>query len=119
MQPPITEEMIGAYIDDELDLSDRRLVELALAESAELRQLHTELLELRKTFQSLPRFALGADFQSRVLERAKQVERALDRGRSAASHSGRLGPARNWSHALIAATGGGSFRVGRLRLEFV
>jgi hypothetical protein len=95
--------MIGAYIDDELDPSDRGLVELALAESGELRQLHTELVELRKTFQSLPSFALGADFQSRVLERAKQVERAPDRGRVAASHA-RLGPRRNWSRSLIVAT---------------
>ena len=108
MQPAITEEMIGAYIDDELDLSDRRLVESALAESAELSQLHAELLELRKTFQSLPSFVLGADFQSRVLERAKQVERVPDHGQSAArqtgrADTGRAGLTRSWSHTLIVA----------------
>ncbi len=41
------EELITAYIDDELSAEDRARVETWLAENAELRQLHDELLALR------------------------------------------------------------------------
>jgi hypothetical protein len=72
MDHRITEEMISAFVDDELDAPDRRSVEVALAESAELRRLHAELVELRALFDALPRHELPIDFAERALRSADQ-----------------------------------------------
>ena len=61
------EELLSAYLDNELSAEERARVEGWLAESAELRQLHDELLALRAGMQALPRHKLDHDLAGRVL----------------------------------------------------
>ena len=68
------EELITAYIDDELSAEDRARVETWLAENAELRQLHDELLALRAGLQALPKHTLEHDLAAAVLLRAQQSD---------------------------------------------
>ncbi len=66
------EELISAYIDDELSLDERARVEGWLADSSELRQLHDDLVALRASLQSLPSHTLDHDLAASVLLRAQQ-----------------------------------------------
>jgi len=75
------DELIGAYLDDELSAEDRTRVESLLAESEESRQMLDELRALRSHLQSLPRHTLPADFSQQVLKRA---EREMLLGRTTA-----------------------------------
>ena len=78
------EELISAYIDDELSPSERVEVEKWLAESVELRQLHDELLAMRGSLELLPQHQLDRDLAPIVLRQAEQavlagsVERRLE-----------------------------------------
>ena len=67
------EELIGAYIDDELSASERAEVEKWLAESPELRQLHDELLAMRSSLQTLPQHQLDRDLAPFVLRQAEAL----------------------------------------------
>ena len=50
----MNEELISAYLDDELSPQEREDVERALTQNAALRQLKDELQALRDDFDSLP-----------------------------------------------------------------
>jgi hypothetical protein len=76
MPDHVNEELISAYIDGELAAEDRQLVERSLAESASLRQLHDQLVEIRAQLGRLPRYELPADFHERVLRRIERGEGA-------------------------------------------
>ena len=73
MRNLVTEELVSAYIDGEVTADEQALVERALAESAECREMFEELQGLRTGLQALPRFELPKDFHQRVL---RQAERA-------------------------------------------
>jgi hypothetical protein len=66
------QELISAYLDDELSPEERARVEAWLSENSELRQLHDELLALRAGLQSLPTHKLDRDLAAEVLRRAEQ-----------------------------------------------
>jgi hypothetical protein len=101
-----SDELISAFLDDELTADERARVERVLGESPEQRQTLEELRALRETMQSLPRHRLGSVFHQRVLrslpngpairrtgtepEPAKRPERGFRRGLA-------------WSLAAIAA----------------
>ena len=67
-----SDELISAYLDNELSEIDCKRVEEALMDSAEYRQMFNELKALGESFQSLPQYRLGADFPQRVLDRAER-----------------------------------------------
>jgi len=67
------EELISAYLDGELSPEERARVEGWLAESAELRLLHDDLLALRVGMQTLPRHKLERDLSDSVIRRAAPV----------------------------------------------
>ncbi len=67
------EELLSAYLDDELSVDERTRVEGWLAESAELRQLRDDLLTLRAGLQTLPQHKLDRDLATSVLRRAEQA----------------------------------------------
>ena len=50
----MNEELISAYLDDELSPQEREDLERALTQNAALRQLKDELQALRDDFDSLP-----------------------------------------------------------------
>ncbi len=83
------EELISAYLDGELSGEERAQVEGWLAESAELRHLHDDLLALRATMQSLPRHKLDHDLAGGVVRRAEQ---SLERDNEQRLAAGTVGP---------------------------
>lgn len=71
------EELISAFLDDELSPEERLRAEQLLTERADLRRLLDDLRGLREGLQALPGYALGEDFGSLVMRRA---EREMLRG---------------------------------------
>lgn len=69
MNREFPEELLSAYLDDRVTADERLRVHQALAESAELRELHADLQRARSGLQRLPRFSLPADFADRVVQR--------------------------------------------------
>jgi anti-sigma factor RsiW len=67
------EELLSAYLDDEVTEPERRQVEAWLAEDAGYRQLHEELRALRGRLQALPRHKLERDLSDVVLRRAERA----------------------------------------------
>lgn len=67
------EELISAYLDNELSADERAQVEKWLSEDAECRQLYEDLQALRGTLQSLPRHKLDHDLTPGVLRRAERT----------------------------------------------
>jgi Putative zinc-finger len=84
------EELISAYLDGELSDVQRAEVEKWLAESSQLRRLHTELCAVRAGMQSLPRHQLDHDISGAVLRRA---EHSVLRGAEAKPVAGTIRPA--------------------------
>lgn len=68
MRDHVTEDRISAYLDGELNLDERRLVEEQLAESEELRVLCEDLRRVRSQLQALPKVKLANDLASRVVQ---------------------------------------------------
>jgi anti-sigma factor RsiW len=66
------EELLSAYLDDELSAEDRARVEQWLADDADYRRLHEELMSLRSDLQALPRHQLRDDLAPAVLRRVEQ-----------------------------------------------
>lgn len=74
MSPIPDDELISAYLDDELSREDRLRAEQLLLDRADLRRLFDELRGLRQGLRSLPKFSLGDEFSSAVL---RQAERSM------------------------------------------
>ena len=94
------EELLSAYLDDELSPHERAQVEQWLLDSAEYRRVFDELRNARADMQSLPRHKLSEDLGQTVLRRA---ERAVLAGEEAADGGGSITPgsaaSRWWSRA--------------------
>lgn len=71
------EELISAFLDDELSPEERVRAEQLLTERADLRRLLDDLRGLREGLRALPSYALGEEFGSLVMRRA---EREMLRG---------------------------------------
>ncbi len=68
MHPPVFDEsLLSAYLDDELDASERAAVEARLAELPEWRAVLDEVRETRDALRSLPAVDAPAEFWARVL----------------------------------------------------
>jgi hypothetical protein len=94
------EQLLSAYLDDELSPDERAQVEKWLAEDVGYRKLRDEWLAARAAIQSLPRHRLDHDLSASVLRRAERV--VLDGGalgRSAAESGRHVSPSsqvRQW-----------------------
>lgn len=66
------DELLSAYLDDELAPEERAEVERMLEENPASRLLLEELKALRTTVQSLPRESLGPDFSKHVMQMAER-----------------------------------------------
>ena len=94
------DELLSAYLDDELTPEERARVEERLAADPAARQLLDELRAVSRAMKDLPPATLGADLRETVLRRAERAmlvsgERASDFGeldwltrRSSRSHAG-------------------------------
>jgi len=96
----VTEELISAYLDGELSDDERELVDRAVAESEEHRQLLAELRALHGSLQTLPRFSAPADFSARVLQ---QIEQSKSAPKVASRHGVVLGRRRALRNLTAAA----------------
>lgn len=67
------EELISAYLDDELSADERARVEQWIADDSQARALFDELRALRASLQSLPRLDAPSGFAERVVQRVGQM----------------------------------------------
>lgn len=82
MKLEVSDELISAYLDGELNESQRERVEAALAADENLRQVVRELQLMRADLRGLPTPQLDDEFVQRVLERTlTRQSRQLDRWR--------------------------------------
>lgn len=72
MSPIPDDELISAYLDDELSREERLRAEQLLLDRADLRRLFEELRGLRQGLRSLPKFSLGEEFSAAVLRKAER-----------------------------------------------
>lgn len=82
------DELLSAYLDDELAPEERADVERMLAEDASSRQLLEELKALHSTLHTLPKDHLGSDFSKQVMqiaERSMLVGSSSEDGQAAIS----------------------------------
>jgi anti-sigma factor RsiW len=80
-----SDDLISAYLDDELSAEERSQVEQALKEDAEFRDVCDELRELRDRFGALPRYKLGKTLVDRVMRRAERAMLTSSAGGAPAS----------------------------------
>jgi anti-sigma factor RsiW len=78
---PMEEDLLSAYLDDELDASTRAAVESRLAASMEWRSVLAELRETRDALRALPSVDGAPEFWARVLAGNRVID--LDRARRA------------------------------------
>jgi anti-sigma factor RsiW len=104
MNHDFDDELLSAYLDDELSVAERADVERLLAERPEARRLLEELRTLRDDLRMLPLLQLGGDFGANVLRHA---ERELLRP---APTNGTVTPARTGSGGPAVDDQGGRWR---------
>jgi hypothetical protein len=104
------DELLSAYLDDELTPEERARVEERLATDPAARQLLDELRTVSQTMKELPAVTLGADLRESVLRRAERAmlvpgEQPADskHDRMAAFPIGRSKRAWFWAGAALAA----------------
>ena len=90
------DELISAYLDDELSTDERRRAEALLVDRADLRRLFDDLRSMREVLKTLPAHRLEPDFGSGVLRRA---ERELLAGRTDVPSEPRPAPSANFETA--------------------
>jgi len=73
MKKEFSDELISAYLDDELSADERKQVEQLLVDSAEYRQMFNELRALRGSLQKLPSYKPDDHFTDRVVRLAQQA----------------------------------------------
>lgn len=71
----IKDELLSAYLDDELSPEERARVEERLATDPAARQLLEQLRALSQAVQGLPRESLGTGFRDSIVRRAEQASR--------------------------------------------
>jgi anti-sigma factor RsiW len=68
---PFDDELLSAYLDDELSPDERAQVEARLAADPAARQLLEQLRSVSQAVQELPRESLGEDLRAAILQRAQ------------------------------------------------
>ncbi|MGD9719977.1 MAG: anti-sigma factor [Pirellulales bacterium] len=94
------EELLSAYLDNELSADERAQVEQWLSENAEYRQLYEELRALSHDLHSLPRHELADDLGPLVLRRTERAVLSEPRsGGASAPESGasEFGATASWA----------------------
>jgi hypothetical protein len=82
----LDDELLSAYLDDELSVEERAAVERRLAEDQAARHLLDELRHVSNTVRALPHQPLGRDLRDAVLRRVEDTNRT-SAGASAAPAS--------------------------------
>ncbi len=69
----ISDELISAYLDDELTADERQAIERAMQENAGLRRMADELRSIQTALRSLPTYKMEDDFGDQVLRLAERA----------------------------------------------
>jgi len=77
MNDVFSEELLSAYLDDELSADERGRVESALEENGDLRRILDDLQMVSAQLQQLPRYQVGRDLSAEVLCKIEQSEMGL------------------------------------------
>src|SRR5258708_614602 len=72
MKQPFSEEILSAYVDDELPAHERAAVERWLEESPEAREKLDGFRRLSRLFADLPRIEVPPEFPTNVLQLAER-----------------------------------------------
>lgn len=72
MSDRLNDELLSAYLDNEVTDEERAQVEQALVDSAEARMSLASLRQIQASLRSVPRLTLPADFQERVIREAER-----------------------------------------------
>ncbi len=74
MNDVFSEELLSAYLDDELSADERARVENALEANSDLRRILDDLQIVSAQLQQLPRYQVGRDLSAEVLRKIEQSE---------------------------------------------
>ena len=72
MPDRVNDELISAYLDNEVTDEERAEVERALADSAETRMSFESLKQVQARMQAIPHLTLADDFHERVMREAQR-----------------------------------------------
>ena len=88
-QPELDDELLSAYLDDELSPEERAAVEARLAADPSAQQLLHQLRAVCEAVQALPQEVVGHDMRESILHKAEERETIgpLGRMRSAGEHA--------------------------------
>ncbi len=101
MRDHVTEELISAYADGELEGDELKLVEDLLAESAEHRQLLAEFQALRASMWALPSYKLPTNLPTRVVARIDDLK--VSPTKEPVRRTAGKSKARPWGSVFLAA----------------
>src|SRR4051812_2836900 len=74
-QPELDDELLSAYLDDELSAEERAAVEARLANDPEAQQLLHQLRSVSQSVQMLPLESVGRDLSADILRRIEAKKR--------------------------------------------
>jgi len=72
MPDPVNDELLSAYLDNEVSDEERAVVQRALEESPETRTSYESLKQVQSRLQAIPRLTLAEDFHERVVREAER-----------------------------------------------
>ncbi|HEX2473858.1 MAG TPA: zf-HC2 domain-containing protein, partial [Lacipirellulaceae bacterium] len=72
-QPELNDELLSAYLDDELSPAERAAVESRLSEDPSAQQLLHQLRSVSEAVQALPQEVVGHDMRASILRKAEEA----------------------------------------------
>src|SRR4051794_7936090 len=112
-QSGLNDELLSAYLDDELSAEERAAVDARLANDSEARQLLHQLRAVSQSVQMLPLEGVGRDLSGEILRRAEAAKPGGSVGTdSVATSTGNVpeirifGSRRSWFWASLAVAAG-------------
>jgi hypothetical protein len=102
-QPGIDDELLSAYLDDELSPEERGAVEARLADDPAARDMLHQLRAVSQAVQGLPQEIVGHDLGSAVLQRVDKTEPAHGDDSSPKFSIGRTRRGWVWASLAVAA----------------
>jgi anti-sigma factor RsiW len=113
-QPELDDELLSAYLDNELTVEERAAVEARLANDPDAQHLLHQLRSVSQSVQMLPLEGVGRDLSGEILRRVEAKK--LDRGGTAGGGSSTIGEVtrrlpifgsrRSWIWATLAVAAG-------------
>jgi negative regulator of sigma E activity len=112
-QPELNDELLSAYLDDELSAEERAAVEARLANDADAQQLLHQLRAVSESVQRLPLEGVGRDLSGDILRRVAAAKSGEDVAAADAATPVRnvseiriFGSRRSWFWASLAVAAG-------------